>query len=159
MPGGRPRLPTRVLQLRGTHRPDRHGQPEDEPQFTALVALPKPPRYLDRVAKAEWRTVGKELVAQRLLTIVDLNSFAAYCVNVSRLVRAEELLAKSDILVKTPHGVQGNPAIAIQRQAGVEIRKFAQEFGFTPSARTRLRTPTGAPQTATAADPWDAVGR
>jgi P27 family predicted phage terminase small subunit len=48
-------------------------------------------------------------------------------------------LAQSSILIK---GVMGglvrNPALAIQRDAAFTVRTFAQEFGLTPSARSRV---------------------
>lgn len=157
MPGGRPRTPTRVLQLRGTHRKDRHGQIEDEPTFDLLTELPPAPGFFDAIADMEWNRVGPELIEKQLLTTVDLAAFTGYCLNVSRVVAAERKITELGLLVLSPFGqfVQ-NPAVPIARQCGAEVRKFAQEFGMTPSARTKVRTP-GKPKPKVA-DPWDKVG-
>jgi P27 family predicted phage terminase small subunit len=156
MPGGRPRTPTRVLQLRGTHRKDRHGSPESEPQFAVLTELPPCPGFFDDVASFEWSRVGPELVAKQLLTEMDLAAFTLYCLNVARVVACEKTLRLGMTLL-TPQGfIQARPEVSIARQCGVEVRKFAQEFGLTPSARTRVR----APETAKPAPKsgWEDVG-
>jgi P27 family predicted phage terminase small subunit len=158
MPGGRPRTPTRVLQLRGTHRKDRHGDPADEVQFETLTVLPPAPGFFDAVALFEWDRVGPELVAKELLTEVDLAAFTAYCLNVARMVAAEKAINEKGLIVTTPFGqLQTNPAVSIARQAGVEVRKFSQEFGLTPSARTRVRAPEK--PAAPADDGWGKVAR
>lgn len=157
MPGGRPRTPTRVLQLRGTHRADRHGSPDAEVQFAPLAALPPAPIAFDNMARFEWQRIGPELIAKQLLTDVDLGAFTMYCFNVSRVLACEEHLKTFGMTIMTPQGfVQARPEVSIARQCGVEVRKFAQEFGLTPSARTRVRAPEK-PKTKTA-DPWEEVG-
>lgn len=157
MPGGRPRTPTRVLKLRGTHRGDRHGQPEDEPQFAALTTLPGPPGFLDDVAVYEWNRVGPELIAKQLLTEVDLAAFTMYCSNCSRVAAAEKVIKTLGMTIATPQGyIQARPEVAIARQCGAEVRKFAQEFGMTPSARTRVRAPEKPAEKKD--DPWAALG-
>ena len=156
MPGGRPRTPTRVLQLRGTHRADRHGDVADEIQFTPVSVLPPAPGFFDEMASFEWHRVGPELVAKELLTEGDLAAFTMYCLSVSRVVAAERMIAKDGMMILTPQGfLQAHPAIAIARQCGAEVRKFAQEFGMTPSARTRVRTSPPAADKPKSA--WDEV--
>lgn len=142
MPGGRPRTPTRVLQLRGTHRKDRHGDPAQETQFALLTELPAPPGFLDAVAVFEWERIGPELVEKQLLTHMDLAAFTLYCLNISRVVACEKVIGLLGMTITTPAGFeQARPEVAIARQCGVEVRKFCQEFGLTPSARTRVRAP------------------
>ena len=133
--------PSRVLQLRGTFKPSRR-DPSAEVDFSPLTALPKPPGFLDRVAKDEWARVGEQLIAKQLLTETDLAAFTTYCVNVSRVAACEKILKRDGMTITTPAGfIQARPEVAISRQCGVEQRKFAQEFGLTLSARTRVRTP------------------
>jgi P27 family predicted phage terminase small subunit len=157
MPGGRPRTPTRVLQLRGTHRKDRHGSPEAEIQFAVLTELPPCPGFFDDVARYEWDRVGPELVAKQLLTEMDLAAFTLYCLNVARVVACEKVINQEGMTIRTPQGFElARPEVSIARQCGVEVRKFAQEFGLTPSARTRVRAPeTTKPK---AKSGWEDVG-
>lgn len=138
--GPRP-TPTRVLQMRGTFRKDRHGDPATEPDFELVTEMPPPPGFLDPVAVMEWDRVGPHLIEQQLLTVGDLAAFTLYCLNVSRVVACEKAINEKGLLIEAFGGMQANPAIAIGRQAGVEVRKFCQEFGMTPSARTRVKVP------------------
>lgn len=157
MPGGRPRTPTRVLMMRGTHRADRHGSIADEVEFKPITSLPPAPGFFDELAAFEWSRVGPELVTKQLLTEADMAAFTLYCLNVSRVVAAERMITADGMMIKTPQGfLQAHPAVSIARQCGAEVRKFAQEFGMTPSARTRVRTVTAAPKKPKSA--WDDVG-
>ena len=152
MPAGRPRTPTKVLQLRGTHRKDRHGDPESEVQFELLTELPPVPRFLDGIGRFEWYRLGPELIAKQLLTTVDLAAFTLYCVSVSRVVACERVLQEHGMTMFAMQGWIPRPEVAIGRQAGAEVRKFCTEFGLTPSARTRIRVPEK--PTKPADDPW-----
>jgi P27 family predicted phage terminase small subunit len=138
---GPSQTPSKVLQMRGTFRRDRHGDPESEPHFDTLKALPPAPGFFDDVALYEWQRVGAELIAKELLTEVDLAAFTMYCLNVARVVAAEKAINADGLTVLSPQGFKAHPAVAIARQCGIEVRKFSQEFGLTPSARTRVRTP------------------
>ena len=148
--------PTKVLQLRGTHRRDRHGDPSAEAEFPPLTELPKAPGFLDRVGKYEWKRVGAELIEKQLLTETDLAAFTLYCVSVSRVAACEKAIREHGLTMFGPQGMKARPEVAIGRQAGIEARKFAQEFGLTPSARTRVRVPTK--QAAPKKSGWEDVG-
>jgi hypothetical protein len=75
---GPPPTPTRVLQLRGTYRPDRHADPSAEPSSAPLKALPPCPAVLGAAGKLEWARVGAWLVANEMLSEPDLSMFATY---------------------------------------------------------------------------------
>lgn len=147
---------SRILQLRGTHRKDRHGTPGLEPGYAPLLALPPVPGFLDEIGAYEWGRVGTELVAQQLLTEVSLAAFTGYCMNVERMVAAHREVAADGITTETEFGPKAHPAVMIARQAGAEALKFAKEFGLTPASLTRVKTPNSS--TPAAADPWSEVG-
>jgi P27 family predicted phage terminase small subunit len=138
---GPAQTPTRVLQMRGTFRKDRHGDPNTEPEFELITQMPAPPGFLDDVAVMEWNRVGPELVEKQLLTVADLAAFTLYCLNVARVVAAERMILKDGLTTWSQGGMKAHPAVLIARQSGAEVRKFAQEFGLTPSARTRVKAP------------------
>jgi P27 family predicted phage terminase small subunit len=153
---GPARTPTKVLQLRGTYRKDRHGDPAGEPEFELVTEMPPPPGFLDEMAAFEWHRVGPELIEKQLLTVADMAAFTLYCINVSRVVACEREIAKDGLTIETPQGfLQAHPMISVGRQAGAEVRKFAQEFGLTPSARSRVKA-TPAPKSGEEKpdDPW-----
>ena len=149
-------LPTKILQLRGTYRADRHGTPDTEPQFAPLTTLPPAPGFLDDVGHYEWQRVGLELMAKQLLTEIDLAAFTLYCVSVARVVACEKVLSKVGMTMVTERGERARPEVLISRQAGAEVRRFCQEFGLTPSARTRVHAPSPVKRTGKSA--WDDVG-
>jgi len=140
---GRPPKPSNLRLIEGNrgHRPINQKEPAFEPE------LPAPPVFLCAQAVEEWKRVAPPLYRQRLLTAVDRAALAAYCQACGRWVQAEDALArmaKADMLtdalmIKTHNGsaVQ-NPLVGIANTAMRDMMRFAQEFGFTPSARTRL---------------------
>jgi P27 family predicted phage terminase small subunit len=75
-------------------------------------------------------------------TKADRDALACYCEAVVTHRKASKVLAKSDILILG--AIKGtavrNPAVQIQRDSAALVRAFAQEFGFTPSARSEIRT-------------------
>jgi P27 family predicted phage terminase small subunit len=147
-----------MLLLRGTHRKDRHGDPADEIQTKPLAVLPPPPGFLDDVALYEWDRVGTQLVALELLSEIDLAAFTLYCTNVSRVVACEKVVREKGMTIVTPAGFeQARPEVSIARQCGVEVRKFMVEFGMTPGARTKVRSPVK-PTKAAEKDPWSEIG-
>jgi P27 family predicted phage terminase small subunit len=151
---GPARTPTKELKFRGTYRKDRHGDPATEPDFELVTEMPPPPGFLDDVAVMEWHRVGPELIEKELLTVADMAAFTLYCINVARVVQCERVINREGLTLETPQGFeQARPEVAIGRQAGVEVRKFCQEFGLTPSARTRVKAAPVKPE-AKPDDPW-----
>jgi P27 family predicted phage terminase small subunit len=108
-----------------------------------------PPDWLDPDAAICWTELEPELRGvRRVLTSGDLNQFAAYCGEVATFRQASrDLAAHPGWSLKRKSQLLG-----FRRHAAVEMRKWAAEFGLTPSARVRT---TGAP----AAKPRDALTR
>jgi P27 family predicted phage terminase small subunit len=89
-----------------------------------------------------------------LLSDLDLGAFGAYCQAFGRWAQAERLLThlaaqdttgRGVMLIKTKAGgVTVNPLAWIARSAANDMTRYAAEFGFTPSARTRISS-TGPP--------------
>ena len=68
------RKPVSEHKLSGTYRPDRHDR--KLPTFTPGAACPK---YLSRVAKAEWMRVAPLLEESGILVMIDQSLLASYC--------------------------------------------------------------------------------
>lgn len=126
--------PTRLRLLDGD-RKDRINDREPIPRGL-------PPECPDDVSddvRAIWAYTVRELDAMGLAFACDRDALRAYCEAVTTHRKASNVLAKSPVLIKGVYGTMvRNPAIAIQRDAAAAIRAFAQEFGLTPSARTRI---------------------
>jgi P27 family predicted phage terminase small subunit len=135
MPVGRKPKPSALRELAGNvgHRPINKNEPKP-------TGVPTCPAMLNAVAKAEWQRVRKELVPMGLLTNVDRAALMAYCVVYARWVKAEDQIenlgeyiksSKSGYLIQAPWVGVANKALEL-------MHKYATEFGFTPSSRSRL---------------------
>lgn len=124
----------RILQGNPGKRPLPKGEPKPK------VLLPPCPKHLDAEARREWRRMGHKLLSLGLMTEIDRSSLAAYCIAWSRWVTAEEMIAKSGLIIKAPTGfLLQNPMLAIANRAMEQLMKLAVEFGMTPSARSRVK--------------------
>jgi P27 family predicted phage terminase small subunit len=132
--GPKPR-PTELEEKLGRPGKRKKNRSEPRPEPVSSVA---PPDFLDATAKKEWMRVAPLLSGLKLLTEIDTIALATYCQSYADYVRANKALAKGPT-VKTKNGyVQARPEVAIKRAAAAQILKFCQEFGMTPSSRSRM---------------------
>jgi len=141
---GRPPIPTHLKILRGNPGL-RALRPEPEPAVP--LAVPEAPSFLMDYAKEEWARIAKELYHLGCLTVVDLNTLAAYCQAYAHWRTAEEALAKmrerdpltAAIMLKTRNGnAMPNPLLVAANKAASDMIRYASEFGLTPAARSRI---------------------
>jgi P27 family predicted phage terminase small subunit len=108
------------------------------------------PAMLTGYAAEEWARIVPELRYLRLMTRVDTQPLAAYCQAYAIWRTAVEAFNSSEatfqrldrLVVRNDKGTPlQNPLIRTMREAAHEMVRYATEFGFTPSARTRLTTP------------------
>jgi len=130
---GRKPVPTRLKLVRGN--PGKRAPSKNEPKPTGNAACPS---WLDGYARSTWERMSKELRAIGLLTKVDRDAFACYCLAVERLKDATKILADEGLVIQTEKGQVAHPACLITNKAAAEIKAFAAEFGLTPSARCRI---------------------
>jgi P27 family predicted phage terminase small subunit len=92
--------------------------------------------------RAIWDYTLDQLIVMGVATKADRDALLCYCEAVVTHRRASRILAQSQVLI--PGALKGtvvrNPAVQIQRDSAAVIRGFAGEFGFTPSARSEIRT-------------------
>jgi P27 family predicted phage terminase small subunit len=83
----------------------------------------------------------------RLLTTVDVSTFAVYCTAYSHWRTAVETIARvaerdpatHGLLIKTKDGdAVTNPLVWIANRAARDMVRYASEFGMTPAARSRI---------------------
>lgn len=108
---------------------------------------PRAPTWLSREAAAEWKRVAPGLERLDLLKEEDRAVLAAYCETWSQFVTATRIVSREGITsIVTTISASGaettrtvpNPAVAIARSAGRELRAFAAQFGLTPSSEQAL---------------------
>lgn len=118
---GKKRIPDNVHLLKGTHRPTRHGKPEEKPQVTDTISK-TPPRWFPAEAKKEWRRITKIMLNSNVLTSADTSTLSQYC-----LLFAQLQTELNDF-----------PAAR-----HTQLRLCAVELGLTPSARGKITIPGG----------------
>jgi P27 family predicted phage terminase small subunit len=138
MPGGRPaKAPAlRLIEGRGNGRDSGGRKLAATPKFKRLP--PEAPDWLPAEAAAEWERVVPELSRLELLKPVDRASLTAYCLAWDRLVEAQRQVTADGVLGRNSQGIVRHPAVAVVEAASKELRAWASEFGFTPSAENKL---------------------
>lgn len=136
--GPRP-LTSEVLEARGSWRAHANrAQPEAPP------GRPSCPAWLDLDAKRAWRRIIRHLEFMRILSPADRHALARYCQLWSRWKKAELFLQKygETYPLKGENGeikcFMPWPQVAIAGKLAQALTRLEQEFGLTPSARTRI---------------------
>jgi P27 family predicted phage terminase small subunit len=129
--------PTHLKLLRGN--PGKEVLPKGEPQPLIPDEVPDPPQALSKTAQDEWWRIAPELHRLGILTIADLRPLAAYCQTYARWIDCEAALADAALVkVSSMGGEVVNPLLRIAERAAHDMMKYAAEFGFTPSSRTKV---------------------
>jgi P27 family predicted phage terminase small subunit len=102
-------------------------KPELVPDAGAVDANLRPPSWLSKHAKAEFRRVAPILAARRILTPADLGSLESYCIAIGH-VRELEMLMRAGFDPKLHRA---------QDKSMVTARQLAAELGLTPVSRSR----------------------
>ena len=135
MRAGRKPKPTAIKILEGN--PGKRKLNENEPK--PLKKAPPCPKWLEPEAKKEWRRLAKALEAMGVLTEADMAAFAGYCQSYARWKEAEERITDRGLVIRTPSGYpQQVPYISIAQQYLKLMQQYAEQFGLTPAARSRI---------------------
>lgn len=135
--------PTAIRRLEGN--PSGRPLPEDEPQPPALFDPLKPPGWLKGKGRTVWNTVLPILVNCRVMSEVDLLSFARYCDIFDEWFKLRAHIKKygTTLPIADADGrivkVVEKPEFKQYRTLNRDILRMEQEFGLTPAARSRVR--------------------
>jgi P27 family predicted phage terminase small subunit len=133
--------PTAILKLRGSTLVSKRRQ-KKEAQGPA--GAPDQPDWLDDEARKMWDHLLPMLDGMGVLTRVDGNALARYCRLWSRWRKAEEFIdGKGEMYpLKDDKGsvkcFMQWPQVAIAHKLATQLTRLEQEFGMTPSARSRI---------------------
>lgn len=132
---GRKPKPTALKMLEGN--PGKRPLNENEP--VPPKGSIKCPSWLLPEAKKEWKRLAPSLEAMGVLTMADLTAFEGYCQAYARWKEAEAFITQHGSIFKTPSGyVQQVPQVSIAQTNLKIMLKFCEQFGLTPSARSRM---------------------
>lgn len=133
---GRKPKPTAMKMLAGN--PGKRALNHSEPRPRAV--LPRPPEHLSDEEKNKWKLVVKELHPLGLVTTIDKDALAFYCVLFVRWIKAEKMVREKGEIIKTAAGnIIQNPYLSIANRALEQLNRLGAEFGMTPSSRTRVK--------------------
>lgn len=132
---GRKPKPTALKMLEGNPG----GRPLNTKEPKPAKKAPRCPSWLEDEAKKEWKRMAKVLEQMGLLTEMDMAAFAGYCQAYARWKEAEKFLTQHGSMVRTPNGyLQQVPQVSIAQTNMKIMLKFCEQFGLTPSARSRI---------------------
>ena len=139
---GPPPTPTPILKLRGSTLVN---QRRERDEAKGPVGRPTCPKWLDADAKAVWKNLVPMLEQMGVLTRIDGNALARYCRLWTRWRKAEAFIdQRGDMYpLKDERGnvrcFQQWPQVGIANKLAQQLTRLEQEFGLTPSARTRVK--------------------
>jgi P27 family predicted phage terminase small subunit len=134
-------IPAGLRIIQGTDRRGRSGRRLDRSKEpVAPVGELEPPYEMSEAALKVWKQTVADLEEMGVASPADRHQIAAYVEAVVLHERATRLVNDSSIVVEGAHGLVVDKAVIVQRQAANTMRQLAQEFGLSPSARTRVET-------------------
>ncbi|GLK76703.1 terminase [Methylopila jiangsuensis] len=106
----------------------RGAKPNLKPAARPVLDASRPPAWLSKDAKAEWKRVMPLLIERRILSDADLGSLENYAVSIGRVREIERLIQSAGV----------DPALfRMQDKAIQTARQLASELGLTPVSRSR----------------------
>ncbi len=139
---GPPPTPTESLKLRGSTLVTKRRQ---RSETKGPSGIPTCPDWLDGDGKTMWKTLVPLLEGMAVLTRIDGNALARYCRLWSRWRKAESFIDQHGEMypLKDDSGkvkyMQQWPQVAIANKLAQQLTRLEQEFGMTPSARSRIQ--------------------
>ena len=125
---------------------------KDEPEPTIPPTCPEPPPHITGYAADLWWETAPEL--HHLLTRIDIPALACYCHSFGQWRMAAETLARMQAndpvmnaqIIKTKYGdAVMNLLVSLARKHAADMVRYANEFGLSAAARSRLSAAGYAP--------------
>ncbi len=135
---GRPPKPAALKQLAGN--PGKR-KIQEEVKVVVPSRVPYPPRWLNAYGKREWRRVIRALITARLYSELDRTALEVYCTEYGNWRDALDKLNEkgaSRILTSDKGYQYVNPWQTIAERARAAALAAAQQFGLSPSSRSKV---------------------
>ena len=140
---GRKPKPTAIKELAGTLRPDRANPNEPTPE--PFEKAPRCPTHITGEARKTWRKMARLLTGMGVLTGADLHALEAYCTIYARWSDAESQLRTYGVMMSRDDQLFPSPYLRIAEDSLKQMRAWMNEFGITPSSRSRVKVEKKAP--------------
>lgn len=152
---GPPPTPTKLLQMRGSWRANaRKGEPEPSSRDARVPRRPEFLRAIGREAVAAWDWIAPRLGRMKILTGIDRDALARWCVMWAQWRAAVDYIAKNgptlEKTILTQDGyvteVKDHPAVARSMRLEERLTKLGAKFGMTPADRRAMAGATAGEQ-------------
>lgn len=131
-------MPSRRKLINGSVRADRLPRPDNARR---LDNVPRPPKHLSDLARAEWRKLAPVAHGLRTLTSADLRAFELLCETLASETQAPEAIAREGISAPTRDGgAKPHPGVKIMETARAQAHRLLDDFGLTPKGRQGVDT-------------------
>lgn len=134
--------PTAIIKQKGYYRESVHKDSIADSGALGFVYkdIPTPPEHFDELATEVWNTTLMQ--ASQLygyISFIDLAMFSEYCECYSELQKLNNKCRGNSIIYEDDNGVKRtNPLFKERDDKRKMLIQISREFGFTPSARSRL---------------------
>jgi len=137
---GRKPKPVEQRRLEGT---DVSHRPLPTPLLVAgrpdLQEFAEPPEHLTEMAREFWADIIVQLVQVGMIDRVDRPTIEMICTTWDEYMKADRVVRDQGFFAAGPSGtIREHPALKMRRLARAEFFKYAEQYGLTPMARTRL---------------------
>jgi P27 family predicted phage terminase small subunit len=150
---GRPPIPIEEHLEKGTYRRDRHRS------FSLVpIEAPRPAKWLGPAARKKWKEIATQLADADIVTVLDIDAMAGYCVAYATWKAAAETIEKEGVTYQSGTLRKVHPAAAVLTAANADMLRWGEKLGLSPSSRRRLRIDTSRPKL-TQPDPKDVFFR
>lgn len=147
---GRRRKPNALKRLSGSRKPKNVGEP------TYATGVPPCPDHLEGEARAEWTRIVADPELSKVLTRVDGQVLAQYCLlhaDSVVIARAKAHKGFAPLVLEPTIDMDGgthmkakaNPLVTMGRQTAQMLKAYLVEFGWTPASRARVKVSTPEP--------------
>lgn len=137
---GRPAVPAKIKELRGTARRDR--MPEKELEHEPLDNYPSPPPHLSELARKRWYEILAAADNMGYLSAIALPQLERYIFVQEVLSDAWEKCHDKNGNLKTVLSKGGvhrkNPYYSIMLETSTEMRQIEVQWGWTPSSQSKV---------------------
>ena len=104
-----------------------------------LEELRDPPAHLTAAAQEFWGEIVVQLVKVGMIDRVDRPALELICTTWDEYSKADRVVREQGFFAAGPSGqIKEHPALKMRRLARAEFFKYAEQYGLTPMARTRL---------------------
>jgi P27 family predicted phage terminase small subunit len=140
---GRPRKPTHLKLIEGTHRKDRANPKEPKPK----AGTPQCPKTFGEAARAEWKRIIPEMRAMGILNTADRAEMARYCQFWARWQECEQVIDEQGMTFQTEKGyVVARPEVNNALKYAKQMSESASKLGLNPQARSTVKVPDAKPK-------------